>query len=78
MRYIVPIIRSSGSRMLSRCVVLQAYCGVDGTQVCQSWAKCCSGVMCTPGLSLQFFQQRFGLLEVGGVKALGEPSVDRG
>jgi hypothetical protein len=26
----------------------------------------------------QRIQQRLGLLEVGGVKALGEPAVDRG
>jgi hypothetical protein len=28
-------------------------------------------------LSLQICQQRLGLLQVGGVKALGEPAVDR-
>src|SRR5215831_8275915 len=29
-------------------------------------------------LSPQLFQQRLGLLQVGGVEALGEPAVDRG
>ena len=28
-------------------------------------------------LSPKFLQQRLGLLEVGGIKALGEPAVDR-
>src|SRR5262245_43820152 len=31
----------------------------------------------TRGLSAEFFQQRPGLLEVGGVKALGEPAIER-
>ena len=34
--------------------------------------------MCVYPLSLQGFQQGLGLLEVGGVKALGEPAVDLG
>src|SRR5437764_1213277 len=41
------------------------------------WAKRFSSVLCTPGLILQFVEQRLGLLEVGRVKALGEPTVDR-
>jgi hypothetical protein len=31
----------------------------------------------TAKLSAQFLQQRLGLLQVGGVKALGEPAIDR-
>src|SRR5882724_958081 len=36
-----------------------------------------SGVWGTPVLSLQLFEQCFGLLQVGRVKALREPAVDR-
>jgi len=31
-----------------------------------------------PGLGGQFLQQRLGVLEVGGVKAFGEPAIDFG
>ena len=44
----------------------------------QIWAKRFSGVLCTPRLLLQFVEQRLGFLEVGRVKALGEPALDRG
>src|SRR5215470_8694070 len=37
------------------------------------WAKCCGGA-----LSPKLLQQRLGLLEVGRVKTLREPAVDRG
>jgi hypothetical protein len=43
----------------------------------QHWAKRFSGVLCTPRLFLQFVEQRLGFLQVGGVKALGEPGVER-
>ena len=41
------------------------------------WAFCCSSVLGTPVLSPELFQQRLGLLEVGGIKALGELAIDR-
>jgi hypothetical protein len=43
----------------------------------QNSARCFSGVSCSPVLSSQGFEQGFGLLEVGGVKALSEPAIDR-
>ena len=43
----------------------------------RSWANGLSGVLGTPMLLRQRLQQGFGLLEVSGVKALGEPAVDR-
>ena len=43
----------------------------------QHWAKRFSGMLCTPRLFLQFVEQRLGFLQVGGVKALGEPGVER-
>jgi hypothetical protein len=50
---------------------------VRAQQLRQFWAKRFSGVLCTPILSLQFVEQRLGLLEISGIKALGEPAVDR-
>src|SRR5262249_11856877 len=41
------------------------------------WAKRFSGVLYTPVLSSQLFEQCFGLLQVGRVKPFGEPAVDR-
>src|SRR5262245_46350478 len=42
----------------------------------RSWAMCIAGVLSVPELSCQLFQQRLRLLEIGGVKPLGEPTVD--
>src|SRR5207245_1396359 len=42
----------------------------------QSWANSLRGVLGTPILLRQRLQQCFGLLEIWGVKALGEPAVD--
>ena len=36
---------------------------------------CIGDVLFTPDVSRQLFEQGFGLLEVGGVKALGEPAL---
>src|SRR5712691_3559622 len=53
----------------------------EGRRLCcrvrRCWALCFSNVLCTPGVSLQLLQQRFGLLKIGGVKPLGAPAVDR-
>ena len=38
---------------------------------------CCSRGWCTPVLSTQLLQQCLRLLEVGRVKPLGEPAVER-
>jgi hypothetical protein len=34
--------------------------------------------MCTTVLSTEFLQQRLRILQISGVKALGEPAIDRG
>src|SRR6266508_2647021 len=44
----------------------------------KAWRRVKVVPMCVYPLSLQGFQQGLGLLEVGGVKALGEPAVDLG
>src|SRR5262249_7776330 len=54
--------------------------------VCRVWKKLSvTGLgevdqrkVCTTVLSRQLVQQRFGLLKIGGVKALGEPALDGG
>ena len=43
----------------------------------QNGARCCNGGLCSHVLSPQFFEQGFGLLQVGSVKALGKPAIDR-
>src|SRR5262245_9970516 len=43
----------------------------------RSCAICIGVRLSSPVFSLQLCQQRLGLLEVRGVKALGEPAVDR-
>ena len=42
-----------------------------------NWAECIRGALYACALSPKFLQERLGFLEVGGVKALGEPAVDR-
>ena len=49
----------------------------EGSALKPIWAFCCRSVLGTLVLSPELFQQRFGLLEVGRVKALGEPAIDR-
>src|SRR4051812_28212635 len=82
MRDIVAVIRSHGphtscQRSLACAHVsgLLAPGGASGV-LKHNWAFCHCGVVCTPVLSLQLVQQHLGLLEVGGVKALGKPAVD--
>src|SRR5215510_9508740 len=43
----------------------------------RSWAKCSGVRLSPPVFALQRCQQRLGLLEISGVKALREPAVDR-
>src|SRR6266511_2574260 len=52
-----------------------ALLGVGGTPVRRCWAI--DHNFCLRPLCPQVLQQRLGLLEVGGVKPLGEPTVDR-
>src|SRR5262245_49306893 len=49
----------------------------ESANACQNWAKWISSGLCTVGLFPQLLQQRPRLLEVGRVKALREPAIDR-
>src|SRR5215831_14137303 len=46
-------------------------------QLRRCWAFCHSSMVRTPVLAFQLVQKHLGLAEVSGVKALGEPPVDR-
>ena len=50
------------------------YCGAP---LRHWWGNGERGGWCRPVLSPKFLQQGFGLLQVGRIKALGEPAVDR-
>ncbi len=52
-----------------------ALLGIGGDPMRHFWTFCISGVVRTPVLSLQIFQQCLGIPEVGGVKAFCEPVI---
>ena len=51
-------------------------CG-EADDLVRFWAKCHSDMVRTPVLSFQLLQQHPRLLEVGRVKTLGKPAIDR-
>ena len=51
--------------------------GSNGVPMKHHWAFCCRSVLGTLVLSPELLQQCLGLLQVGRVKALGEPAIDR-
>jgi hypothetical protein len=50
----------------------------DSDNACTKIGRCVTRGVVPFALSCQCFEQRLGLLEVGGVKALGEPVIHRG